>query len=270
MKKCIIAVGAHADDIELRMGATLAKYIAGGYKGVYIVLTCSNSGWNYPSPEGGPGAYSHSDEISRIRCEQEAPAAAKVLGAECRILMTKESLCTDRQGRTFNLDFAEFDYIPPGRMPIVSACVLASYVDELAEIFIREEPEIVMTQPMDHNLEHGACQLWTWKSFRQARIKAELGRLFVAKPHEVGGGGALAGLVKADYYEDVTDSIEVNIKAMGMHRTQHNPSEHEAGILRRTEELGKVIGVKHAEAFCRVYWPGETRSDQLQTSLALP
>src|SRR6187401_1763942 len=35
-RKCILVFGAHADDVESIAGGTFAKYIAMGYKGIYV------------------------------------------------------------------------------------------------------------------------------------------------------------------------------------------------------------------------------------------
>src|SRR5438128_224547 len=69
--KCLIALGAHADDIDLRAGATLAKYVAEGYTIVYGVVTTSASGIPNMSP----------NEAIKIR-QKEAENAAKLYGAE--------------------------------------------------------------------------------------------------------------------------------------------------------------------------------------------
>nr|MBC8228344.1 PIG-L family deacetylase [bacterium] len=39
MKKIIMAIGAHADDVEIRAGGTLAKYHEMGYEVVYVLTT---------------------------------------------------------------------------------------------------------------------------------------------------------------------------------------------------------------------------------------
>ena len=62
MKKSIAVVMAHADDIELSAGATLAKYIHEGYRALYGVLSRCNSGWTVTEEKGGalhllPGDY---------------------------------------------------------------------------------------------------------------------------------------------------------------------------------------------------------------------
>src|SRR5438045_2092006 len=86
-QKCILVFGAHADDVESIAGGTLAKYIAMGYKGIYVgainnlagcnleitpyfkgpLFTISNSPNKYPA-----GAL----ETSQIREEEARQAAA--------------------------------------------------------------------------------------------------------------------------------------------------------------------------------------------------
>ncbi len=71
MKKSICVMMAHADDIEISVGGTLAKYISKGYRALYGVLTRCNSGWNENATEGGQ--YKPSVEIMpRRRAEAEA------------------------------------------------------------------------------------------------------------------------------------------------------------------------------------------------------
>ena len=43
-EKCILVFGSHADDVEEIAGGTFAKYIAEGYKGVYVCVMNNLSG----------------------------------------------------------------------------------------------------------------------------------------------------------------------------------------------------------------------------------
>ena len=45
-QKCIMVFGAHADDVDEIAGGTFAKYIASGYKGVYVCVTNNLAGCN--------------------------------------------------------------------------------------------------------------------------------------------------------------------------------------------------------------------------------
>ena len=44
MKKMILAVGAHADDVEMSMGGSILKYLDQGYELTYVLTTNNMSG----------------------------------------------------------------------------------------------------------------------------------------------------------------------------------------------------------------------------------
>ena len=44
MKKCIMAIMAHADDLEIFAGGTMAKFTEQGYQGILVMLTGNMSG----------------------------------------------------------------------------------------------------------------------------------------------------------------------------------------------------------------------------------
>ena len=96
MKKSIVVMMAHADDIELTAGATLAKYADEGYRCLYGVLSRCNSGWVVTAENGGH--YEPSlDIIPRRRAE--ATAAAAVFGAELYYGDLLENCYTTRSGQ---------------------------------------------------------------------------------------------------------------------------------------------------------------------------
>jgi N-acetylglucosamine malate deacetylase 1 len=69
MKKNILAIGAHFDDIELGCGGTVARHVANGDNVIMLVLTDS-AYYNY---DGTP--------IRTVKCaKSEGEAAAKLLG----------------------------------------------------------------------------------------------------------------------------------------------------------------------------------------------
>jgi len=56
VKSTIMAIGAHADDVEIRAGGTLAKYHGMGYEVVYVLATNNTAGsirrrWTWPRRE---------------------------------------------------------------------------------------------------------------------------------------------------------------------------------------------------------------------------
>jgi len=53
VNRSLMAVGAHADDIEICVGGTLLKYRDLGYEIVYVMATNNFSGrWSYARPDG--------------------------------------------------------------------------------------------------------------------------------------------------------------------------------------------------------------------------
>jgi LmbE family N-acetylglucosaminyl deacetylase len=53
IKQKVMAIGAHADDIEAIAGGTLAKALAQGYDIVYVMSTNNFSGgWSRLKPDG--------------------------------------------------------------------------------------------------------------------------------------------------------------------------------------------------------------------------
>jgi LmbE family N-acetylglucosaminyl deacetylase len=77
-KRVIMAVGAHADDIELNIGGTVLKYLERGYELVYVMSTNNMSGrWNHIRPDGvRDGRLPPYFEIQPQR-KKEAAAAAR-------------------------------------------------------------------------------------------------------------------------------------------------------------------------------------------------
>lgn len=71
MKKHILAIGAHPDDIEIGCGGTLAKLYEKGFQLTFVIVTSGEEGArNLPK-----------DEIKTIR-EHEARTSARYLGAD--------------------------------------------------------------------------------------------------------------------------------------------------------------------------------------------
>jgi LmbE family N-acetylglucosaminyl deacetylase len=81
MKKNILAIGAHFDDVELGVGGTICRHVAEG-DNVYMLVLTDSAYYNY---DGTPVR-------SKATAEAEGDAAAKVLGVKKLIklgLMTK-------------------------------------------------------------------------------------------------------------------------------------------------------------------------------------
>ena len=93
-QKTILAVGAHAGDMEVTCAAVLAKHVKKGDKAVLLHLTLGEGG----NPKKTPSAYGEQKRF-------EALSAAKVIGAEVLFAPYKDGeLPNDEQVRRFVAD----------------------------------------------------------------------------------------------------------------------------------------------------------------------
>ena len=76
MKKSILAIGAHPDDIEIGCGGTLAKLAENGDELTYVILT-----------SGEEGILTANKSTNAERRETEAKTAAKILGAKAVVFL---------------------------------------------------------------------------------------------------------------------------------------------------------------------------------------
>jgi len=117
----IIAIGAHADDIEISCGGTIAKAVAKGHKVLMVVMTTSE----YTD-------YTGKVLRSREEAAEEGKKAAEILRAELRIL----------------------------NFPTKDVPYNSKSVEALDEIFNEFQPDIILTHwPHDTHQAHQATAL---------------------------------------------------------------------------------------------------------------
>lgn len=185
MKKTIMAIFTHADDIEFGCSGTLAKYIKAGYKGYYVLLTRSNSGYQHLKStwenDKEKVHFMYSNEIAAIR-KEEATKAAGELGAEPVFFDFKEIVYTTKEGDTIPPDIKTMDFgvnEPEGREPIEVATIMEERIKELEDFLVEKEPEIVITwDHFNENPDHYCTFIMTYKAFIRAAWRADLGTLY--------------------------------------------------------------------------------------------
>ncbi len=257
MKKCIMAFGAHADDIELQAGGTLAKYGHLGYKVIYVMVGNNASGcMRTKEGEEIPSKYYSPDKTTSIR-KRETTEAAKVLGAEEIIFLDfKECGMWDKKEKKhMYLDFTDYNVkeYPPGKEPIVVAPGIGKCVDEVSDLIIQFEPKIVLTHSMDdENPEHSASCSLVYKAYRRAMEKVELGVLLSWEP---GTAARVMGMAP-DTYIDVSRFFAKKKEALYKQESQMNRCKWrweyaEAKARFRAEEMDVTLDnkIKYAEAF---------------------
>ncbi len=223
MKLDILAIGAHPDDVELGCAATIAKEIFLGKKVGIIDLTRGELGTR---------------GSAEIR-DQEATTAAKILGVEVRE----------------NLAFADGFFVNDKEHQL-----------EVIKMIRKYQPDIVLCNAIDdRHIDHGkGSNLVSDACFLSGLRKIET---------NVGGKSQNAWRPKHVYYYiqwknlepdfvvDVSGFIDKKIEAVKAYSSQlYDPKSKEPvspitsknfleSITYRAQDLGRLIGVTHAEGF---------------------
>lgn len=256
MRKSIIAIAQHPDDLEIAFGKTFAKYCAQGYEGVYIILMNGTSGHVHKDfiaeippdvkpvegimpkgakTEGKIGSWDsrfiYGNLVTKVR-RQELRRAAKMLGAKRALCLNfAESFFTTRDGRFLMLDWVNPDYgsggPPDSRHPMVIAHKVPQYLRELADVFLEYEPELVLgTGVCFSNIDHTACLNFVRNAFIMAAREKELGTYYVRQWPEPTFPVYIKGEELVVEFDDWTYA-DIAARAMAEHRCQMGNNKYE-------------------------------------------
>ncbi|MCK9265297.1 PIG-L family deacetylase [bacterium] len=247
MKKTIMVIGAHADDVEFQAGGTLAKYLDKGYKGVYILATDDSAGINLD--ENGEYKRFLLPRESRDERHEEAKKAAALFGLEPIFLNFKQRFFCDREGNYYYFGSEEYIRmaIPESRECILAAPEKKDCVQLLTDIIKEEEPEIVLTHQLDLDPEHRNVSSLVFKAFKLAEKEVELGSLYNWGPTSAG----VIKYIKPDMLVDISQYFQTKLKAFYVHTSQVGERLKRI-VNQRAERWGRELGVSHGEAFLKV------------------
>lgn len=263
---------AHADDLEETAGGTFAKYIADGYRGLIVILSRCNSGWN--ALPGRPEYISSLEIVPQRRMEAEAAAA--VLGATLYMGDLLENNYTLRDGRRIVPGFSGAakiysegeelgsDEVEDGDLPHgTPICVAAGFgkfdvvhpaIERVIDLLCEWEPELVLGQMMDNfNPDHLCASQIAAMAWIHASKRCSLGPLWLPTPDYEHNPQAFPPL-KEDHWVDVTGYEAVVLEALACHRCQGgSTSKTQEYVRRRWSHFGELHGVVAAEGFTKVY-----------------
>ncbi len=197
-RKCIMVFGAHADDVEDMAGGTFAKYIAEGYRGIYVCVVNNLSGNqiekvpdNYDFTKGkvtsrltGSSQVYQADalETQQIRGE-EALEAVRVFRAEPVLLDFQEpEIWLGRKLVVYGSeDFIDYD--PPGRKHVSLATSYSEDVDVIVDLLAKYRPEITIIHCMGgEKLDHTESGYLVYLAFEKAMArKIPVGKLWMVR-----------------------------------------------------------------------------------------
>ncbi|WP_250432405.1 bacillithiol biosynthesis deacetylase BshB1 [Hanstruepera flava] len=231
MKLDILAFGAHPDDVELGCGAVLAKEVARGKKVGIIDLTRGELGTR--------GTAETRDE--------ESQDAARILGVAMRT----------------NMEFADGFFINDKEHQI-----------ELIKMIRKYKPEIVICNAIeDRHIDHGkGSSLVSDACFLSGLLKIDTkcedydGYQDPWRPKAVYHYIQWKNL-EPDVVVDVTGYLDTKMEAVLAYKTQfYDPKSNEPetpissknftdSVTYRARDLGRLIGVEHAEGFTVERYP---------------
>ena len=245
--RILMAIGAHADDIELNVGGTLVKYMEMGYEILYVMSTNNMSGgWSKLRPDGTRETRVPPYDEIMLQRKLEAAAAAKFFGTEAIHLDHPQRHYMRKDGRTVELRYGNErpECVAPDAPTILTAHEHKPCIMQLAELMLRHKPEAVITHgPIMVDMEHvGTCLLVT-KAYMQALESGLDGMLL----HWLDITPAIFGgiFTKWDTFTDLSPSCwEKKLKSIGLHACQM-PDPSKLDFPARAE----ICGCLHAETF---------------------
>ena len=225
MKLDILAFGAHPDDVELGCGATLAKEIADGKNVGIIDLTRGELGTR---------------GTAETR-DKESAEASKILGVTTRI----------------NMEFADGFFVNDKTHQL-----------ELIKMIRKFKPDVVLCNAIDdRHIDHAkGSKLVSDACFLSGLLKIDTqcededGRQEAWRPKHVYHYIQWKD-IKPDFVVDVSGFIDKKMEAVLAYKTQFFDSKSKApetpissknftnSIIYRARDLGRLIGVEHAEGF---------------------
>jgi LmbE family N-acetylglucosaminyl deacetylase len=214
-----MAVGAHADDIEINVGGTCLKYHELGYEIDYVMSTNNFSGeWKLRQPDGSLKREGPPWHRIMPKRKEEAAAAAALVGTEPVHLDHPQRHFINDAGAKVEV---RYGVEKPGDLGTETPTILTAHehvpsVRRLADLIVARNPEAVMVHGMVMtDMEHlGTCLLVT-KAYWKA---VELGyQGMLLHWHDVGAGIFGDAYTCWDTYIDVTDFWQRKLDWIGVH-----------------------------------------------------
>ena len=222
-----MVIVAHADDAEWGCAGTVALWVKQGIQVVYVVCTDGSKGSNDLSMT--------SKDLVRIR-KSEQIAAAEMLGVkEVEFLEYEDSMLEPSLGLRRDIAKAIRKYRP-------QTVITTNPVRTL-------EGEGYFGHP-DHLAAGEATMAAVFPAARDRLTFPELLE-FGLEPHKVNEVLIIGMGDKADYWIDVTETIDAAIESLCQHKSQVSPEIAREHMRRGRRSVGAIHGVGYAEAFKR-------------------
>lgn len=217
----ILAIGCHPDDLEINAFGTLAKYVKQGCD-VYVCTVANGDLGHYQIMP---------DELAKIRFE-EARNAALTIGA-------KEFYCLG------------------GRDAYISRYD-RELTDKVIDLIRTVKPDLIITQyPKDYHMDHEETSALVLNAAFTATLphyKTKVDGFVKCVPVYYMCPSTKNNFLSTDYV-DITDEIEIKLKALACHKSQitwlaeHDNINLTEVVRAQDSTTGRQCGVRYAEGF---------------------
>lgn len=232
--KIILAVGAHADDIDFGASGGIAKWAAEGAAVYYLVVTDGS--------KGSPNTDMTSEKLSSLR-EEEQQAAAKVVGAKDVFFLGYEDGALEVTQKLKEDIVRIIRQLRPDTVIVMDPTVMYSR-------------ELGFINHTDHRAAGQATLDAVYPLARDHLTFPSLYQVEQLEPHKV-AHLLLINFDEQDFFVDITATMDTKIAALAKHESQIADMDGVAKMLRSRAELaGRHSGVKYAEGFVRLDLPG--------------
>ena len=234
-----MSIHAHPDDQEFSIGGTLAKWAKAGCEIISVTITSGDSGSNDPTKGGD-----YKQELAKLR-EGEQQAANAVLGVKEAVFMR----------------YPDGELVPTIQLR-----------KELTRIIRQHKPDVVLignpeawfygNEYVNHPDHRAAAQAACEAVFPSAGTRLIFTDLLTAgyEPHNV-KKLYIHGTDKPDTWVDISETIDIKIKALQQHASQVPVDEVEKWMKDWAKEDAKDKDFEYAESY-RVMKFSEEEAEQ--------
>lgn len=250
----LVAIGAHADDIELHAGGVAATWAHAG-RPVHFVMTTNNMSGNL-LPQGRADAVPYRllpQETQAIRQREQADAAA-VIDASVRHLNYPQRHYWNGSQQV-SLDFTAITHDPfaagAGKPPIIIAAQKDEAINEVGELLVSLNPAVILTQTItDIDPEHHATASLVWQAYQRRAKDLRGATLLFWAP----GTSSMAGMLRQTFdcikpFDQ--QAFDRKMKMLRCHASQMTARRLEMAE-RRARYWGAEVGATFAEPFTTV------------------
>ena len=223
----VMSIHAHPDDQEFSVAGTLAKWAQAGCEIISVIITSGDSGSNDPSKDE-----SYKPVLAELR-EKEQLAANDLIGV-------KETV---------------FLHYPDGELEPTIALR-----KELTRLIRQFKPDTVLAgnpeawfygdEYLNHPDHRAAARAACEAAFPSAGSRLMFADLLAAgyEPHDV-KRLYVHGTDKSNTWVDITETMDLKIKALQQHASQIDPDEVGKWMREWAEEEAKDKDMKYAESY---------------------